>query len=193
MNVDEIMTRDVWTCSPEDSLAEAARLMWERDCGCVPVVDEAGRVQAMLTDRDICMAAYTQGGTLRDLKVRSAMSDHVVSVSPDEPVAMAERMMQENQVRRLPVMAEDGRLLGVLSLNDLAWGPSSQGSPQSSEQDRSAGRHGHKGPKNSGKRDRSPVPADELAYTLTSVCKRRVLTNGPVVTATGQSWPYTGV
>jgi CBS-domain-containing membrane protein len=170
MNVDEIMTREVWTCGPDDSLEEAARLMWERDCGCVPVVDGSGHVQAMLTDRDVCMAAYTQGGPLRDLRVRGAMSDHVVSVSPGEPVAEAERMMQEHQVRRLPVLDEEGRLLGLLSLNDLANGPADNQANAAGPAARPAGKRS---------RQRPAVPADELALTLTSVCKRRVLSSEP--------------
>jgi CBS domain-containing protein len=94
--------------------------MWEGDCGCVPVVDQDGRVVGMLTDRDVCMAAYTQGKPLTDVRVESAMAKQVHSCRPDDAVATAERTMRERQVRRLPVIDAKGRLVGLLSLNDIA-------------------------------------------------------------------------
>jgi CBS domain-containing protein len=120
MNVEQIMTREPRAIGPEENLATAARLMWENDCGCVPVVDAEGQVVAMLTDRDVCMHAWTQARALADLPVRGAMSARVVSVSPGDPLERAEALMQEHQVRRLPVLDTRRRLLGLLSLNDLA-------------------------------------------------------------------------
>ncbi|NUP10053.1 MAG: CBS domain-containing protein [Polyangiaceae bacterium] len=108
------------TCAPEDSLSEAARIMWEADLGCLPVVDEERRVIAMITDRDICMAAYTRGLALRDLRVYSAMSDEVVACRPDNSLADVERMMAKAQVRRIPVIDRDRRLVGIISLADIA-------------------------------------------------------------------------
>jgi len=106
MHVEEIMTTSVKSCGPDDSLDTAARLMWEHDCGCVPVIDQDGRVLAMLTDRDVCMAAYTQGRTLAEIRVSAAMSNACHAVSPNDPVVAAERLMQEHQVRRLPAAGE---------------------------------------------------------------------------------------
>ena len=74
MKVQEAMTRNVAACGVRDMLNRAAQLMWECDCGSVPVVDEAGNVCGMITDRDICMAAYTQGLPLDQILVRSTMS-----------------------------------------------------------------------------------------------------------------------
>src|SRR4051812_38042425 len=74
MRVGELMTRDVATCGPGDSLARAAKIMWDRDCGVVPVLDPKGHVIAMLTDRDICMAAWSKGAPLSDLRVGDAAS-----------------------------------------------------------------------------------------------------------------------
>ena len=68
----ELMTRDVASCEMEHPLACSAKIMWERDCGCVPVVDDDNRVVGMLTDRDICMAALTRGRMLVDLPVHAA-------------------------------------------------------------------------------------------------------------------------
>jgi CBS domain-containing protein len=119
VNVQDVMTRSVQCCSPGDSLSHAARILWENDCGCLPVQDESGRVVAMLTDRDICMAAWTQGRTLHELPVSSAMSREVHKLAPGDPLPRAQRLMQEQQVRRLPVVDVDGRLVGLISLNDL--------------------------------------------------------------------------
>ena len=87
MNVGQLMTRTVHACNPDDPLHVAAQIMWEQDCGCVPVVvDEEGgsRVVGMLTDRDVCMAAYTQGKALAVIKVSSAMSREVCSCRPTD-------------------------------------------------------------------------------------------------------------
>ena len=74
MNAGNLMTAGARTCSLIDSLNLAAQIMWENDCGCVPVVDDDGRAIAMITDRDICMAAYTQGKLLKDMPVSIAAS-----------------------------------------------------------------------------------------------------------------------
>ncbi len=120
MNVDEIMTRDVQTCRPDQTLAEAANVLWEHDCGVVPVVDDAGRVVGMLTDRDICMAAFFQGEPLGSISVRTAMSKEVYASVLGDDVREAEKTMRERQVRRLPVLDSRGHLHGLLSVNDLA-------------------------------------------------------------------------
>jgi CBS domain-containing protein len=122
MNVEELMTRHVRSCRPGDSLNEAARIMWETDCGFVPVVEpEAGmRVVGVITDRDICIAAYTKGKTLREIPVRDVMAGSVRACAPDDRLAAAEEIMREAQVRRLPVVDESGRLVGILSLSDIA-------------------------------------------------------------------------
>lgn len=120
MRVDKLMSTEVKTCSPRESLADAAKIMWEHDCGCVPVLDASGRVAGMITDRDICMSAYFRGETLRNLKIEDAMSREILSVRPDDTVQNAEGLMRRVQVRRLPVADSEGRLLGMLSLNDIA-------------------------------------------------------------------------
>lgn len=119
MKVQQLMTRDVRACKPGDSLGHAAQIMWETDCGCVPVVDDEGRAVAMLTDRDVAMAALTRGVTLHEMRVASASSSRLVVARPGDELATAEQLMREFQVRRLPVVGDDGRLLGVLSINDL--------------------------------------------------------------------------
>ncbi len=121
--VEQLMSRNVATCRLDDALNRAACLMWERDCGVVPVTvpEEGGeRVVGMLTDRDICMAAYTQGASLATLPVRSAMSHEVRTCGPKDSVASAMRILATGQVHRLPVIDDAGHLVGLLSLADLA-------------------------------------------------------------------------
>lgn len=125
--VDRLMATGVKTCSPRESLAEAARIMWESDCGCVPVVDASGRVTGMITDRDICMSAYFKGATLREISIADAMSRRVHGVRPEDSIEQAELLMRRVQVRRLPVTDSEGRLLGMLSLGDLAIAAEARG------------------------------------------------------------------
>jgi CBS domain-containing protein len=120
MKVEELMTTDVGACRPFDSVGRSAKIMWERDCGAVPVVDQEGRVIAMLTDRDICMAALTQGRALGEIHVSSAMSRKLWSCRPKDDLKEAEKVMRAHQVRRLPVVDPEGKLVGLLSISDLA-------------------------------------------------------------------------
>jgi CBS domain-containing protein len=120
LQITAIMTRQVRSCTAEDSLKVAAQLMWDFDCGAVPVVDSAARVVGMVTDRDICMAAHFRGQLLGDVLVGEIMSTQVYTCFPEQGVAEAERLMKEKQIRRIPVIDHDRRLVGILSLADLA-------------------------------------------------------------------------
>jgi CBS domain-containing protein len=118
MRARDLMTSQVSTCSEGDALARAAQIMWDSDCGCLPVVDPAGRVVGMITDRDICMAASTRSGTLGGTTVGSVMTRDVASCHPDDSVATVESIMRDRQIRRVPVV-EQGRLAGIITLGDL--------------------------------------------------------------------------
>jgi CBS-domain-containing membrane protein len=123
MNIEQVMTREVQTCGPEDCLNVAAQIMWEKDCGCVPVVEQAdggARVIGMITDRDICMAAYTQGRPLTHIPVRSAMAKEVCSCRDTDSIDTAVRCLEQHQVRRLSVLDQQDHLVGLLSLADIA-------------------------------------------------------------------------
>ncbi|MEZ5962828.1 MAG: CBS domain-containing protein [Planctomycetota bacterium] len=120
MLVREVMSSPVATCAPTDSLADAARWLWDQDCGVLPVVDARGSVGAMITDRDICMAAYTTGKSLPELRVADAMSQDLVTCKAGDRVSAAAGLMATHRVRRLPVVDDEGKICGVLSLNDLA-------------------------------------------------------------------------
>lgn len=118
--VADMMSGPVHRVDASASLNEAAHLMWEHDIGVVPVVDIEGRVEGVVTDRDIAMAAYLQGRALRTIPVREIMSTSVQTVRSDEPVVQASYKMAQHQMRRLPVLDNEGVLVGMLSLNDLA-------------------------------------------------------------------------
>lgn len=122
MLVENLMTRQVQSCHVGDSLAHAAQLMWQHDCGAVPVCagDGRQRVIGVITDRDICMSALFQGKPLAELRVNEAMSRSLTAVRPSDSLAQAERVMREAHLRRLPVIERDGALLGMISLADLA-------------------------------------------------------------------------
>jgi CBS domain-containing protein len=120
MKVKDLMATEVKCCAGDNTLNSAAQLMWDYDIGCVPVIDNDRRIIGMLTDRDICMAAYIQGVALGGSPVTSAMSKQVFACAPDDEVAVAEKLMRDRQVRRLPVLDGQGRLAGIISLNDIA-------------------------------------------------------------------------
>jgi CBS domain-containing protein len=122
MRVDQVMTKTVATCSLDDTLNDAARVMWERDCGFVPITeaDGSGRVVGVVTDRDACMAAYTRGQALGQVRIGDVMSTGVRSCKPSEKIAEAETVMRRAQIHRLPVIDDQGRLVGVISLADIA-------------------------------------------------------------------------
>jgi CBS domain-containing protein len=124
MNVGQLMSRQIRTCRPGDSLNTAARIMWEEDCGCVPVVQESGdqrpRLVGIVTDRDVCMAAYTQGQPLTAIPVTSIMQRDLATCVATDPIGVALRVLRTRQLRRLPVVENDGELVGLLSLADIA-------------------------------------------------------------------------
>ena len=120
MRVAAIMTEDVVACGPSDTLERAAFLMWDRDVGCLPVIDDVGELVGILTDRDVALAAYRRGDPLRDIPVSLAMAPRVYSCRPDDDIRDATRIMAMRRVRRLPVVDDQGRVVGIVSLDDLA-------------------------------------------------------------------------
>jgi len=120
MKIESLMTRDVRTVRPDDSLNEAARRMWDGDCGSLLVVDGDGRLVGVITDRDVCMGAYTRGARLEELPVSGAMATHVVTCQPATTVTAAAELMSRHGIRRLPVVTDAGELRGIVGLSDLA-------------------------------------------------------------------------
>lgn len=119
MNISQVMTPDVKVVSPTDSLQSAALLMRENDFGLLPVEKE-DRLIGMLTDRDITIRAVAEGLSPMETEVQQVMTSEVEYIFADYPVEEAARYMSELQVRRLPVVDRDHRLVGIVSLGDLA-------------------------------------------------------------------------
>lgn len=148
MQINKIMTTGVATCQPDTDLAAVAKLMWDHDCGIVPVVDAAGRVAGVVTDRDICIASATRGLPPERISAAQAMNSPVRACLPGDTIADALAEMKRFQVRRVPVIAADGTLQGIVSLNDIV---------------RASGQK------------QGPTPA-EIVSTLTAICAHRVVT-----------------
>ena len=148
MRVRELMTSPPITCHVNDPLSVAAQRMWDADVGAILVVNDDGKLTGIITDRDVCMAAYTQGRALDELLVNSAMARHIVTATPQTTVTAIGDLMAKYQVRRIPVVDEAGKPVGLVSINDLA---------RASVKADSALTHG----------------ASKLAHTLAEICQHR--------------------
>jgi len=117
MNVQDVMTPNPRTVGPDDTLQTAAKIMREEDTGVVPVVED-GRVVGVVTDRDIVIRAVADGDY--ECTIDDIVSDDVICANPQMTTAEAAELMSEHQIRRLPVTDDDDRLVGIVSLGDLA-------------------------------------------------------------------------
>lgn len=151
MKVKSCMTQNVRSIKPSESLCDAASLMWDADCGTLPVVDENKKLTGIVTDRDIMMAGFRKGRPLKDITVAETMSKDLISVNADDDLSKAEELMQTEQVRRLPVVDAKKNLVGILSINDIALA-----------YHRDSGRE---------------IKADEVANTLASISRHKVLSH----------------
>jgi CBS domain-containing protein len=121
MQAKDLMTTNPTCCSPDDTLETAARLMREHDCGSIPVCEHQSpeKVVGMITDRDIAVRAVAEGRG-PDTPIRGCMSPKVHTCSPDSTAEEIEDVMSTHQVRRVPIIDTDGRLLGIIAQADLA-------------------------------------------------------------------------
>lgn len=118
MKVKSVMTTDVKTCTPDTTLAEAARLMWDGDCGILPVVDD-GVLVGVVTDRDMYIALGTQNARASQLRVGAVATTTLATCAPEDDVRAALATMKHTRVRRLPVVGFGGTVTGILSINDI--------------------------------------------------------------------------
>jgi CBS domain-containing protein len=128
MKISDAMTRNVKIASPAQSIREAARIMAEIDAGSLPV-GENDRLVGMITDRDIAVRAVAEGKS-PDTKVSDVMSHEVLYCFEDQELDEVSRNMGDEKVRRLPVVNRDKRLVGIISLGDLARKEDSQSAGQ---------------------------------------------------------------
>lgn len=119
MKVKELMSASPSYCQLETNLGSATELMWNANCGFLPVEAEDGKVIGVLTDRDICVALATRNRLAGEVTVGEVMSDKLYSCDPDDEIHIALQTMKESNVRRLPVIAKNGTLVGVVSMDDI--------------------------------------------------------------------------
>jgi CBS domain-containing protein len=119
MRVLEMMMGTPYFCRPESNLGEATELMWKGNCGFLPVVGSEGKVVGVVTDRDICIALGTQGRPSGEVAVGDVMSKKAFFCAPEDDVHVALGAMREGRVRRLPVIAKEGTLVGVISMDNV--------------------------------------------------------------------------
>ena len=119
MKVKEVMTPDAKTIWITESLADAAKEMWENDCGILPIIKDGRKVVGMITDRDICMATAIRDRNPSSISVEEVMNATVYAVEADEEVEQALQTMREHKIRRLPVLNLEGELEGIVSMNDI--------------------------------------------------------------------------
>jgi CBS domain-containing protein len=117
MKVRDIMTKEVKFCGPDTNLAAATELMWNADCGVLPVLEE-GKLTGMITDRDISIALGTRNRPASEITVGEVATREVQTCAPNADLDKAMATMRAGKIRRLPVV-EDGRLEGILALNDI--------------------------------------------------------------------------
>ena len=150
MKIRDVMASDVETCRPDTDLATVVRMMWDRDCGFIPVVDTAGALRGVVTDRDICIASATRRVLPEYMTAHQAMTHPVHACLPDDDIAEALAAMKQYKIRRMPVIDSDCLVKGVISMNDIVMA-SEQGL----------------GP-----------DAKEIVSTLAAICAHRMLTPG---------------
>jgi CBS domain-containing protein len=149
MQVKRLMSSNVIAVLAEEPLSTAVRLMWDRDLGALPVVQGADRRPiAMITDRDICVAAWSRGRALDELRVSDAMSPTILTCSHRDSVSTAESFMRANKVRRLPVVDDAGQVVGIFALADLAQ---SAGKPMF--------------------RNEPDLALEQFAFTISAICE----------------------
>jgi len=148
MKIARLMTKDVKTCRHTDMLDAAVRLMWDCDIGSLPVTDDTGQLVGMITDRDACMAAFLQRQPLHDIAVSGAMTKHPVSCTTDDNDRDVAALMAKHKIRRIPVVDDTHRPIGMVSLNDLAIAMV---------------------------RSRE-IPSNQVASTLAAICEHRAVT-----------------
>ena len=149
------MTRNIEACKGHETLNLAAQIMWERDCGFIPVIasNGDGALIGVITDRDIAMATYIQGKPPLAIPLSRVMSRKPICCHVEDDIAQAEALMRTNQVRRLPAVDLSGHVVGVLSLNDIA---------REVRREKAAGRKGE-------------VGRERLATTLAAICQPRLI------------------
>jgi len=119
MKVRDLMTTNAVSCRPETNLAAVGALMWEQDCGLIPVVDNTDKVTGVITDRDICIALSTRDRQPSNITAREITTSPASVCSPNDDIQTALITMSRERLHRLPVVNSERGLVGILSINDI--------------------------------------------------------------------------
>lgn len=120
MIIRDLMVKEVVSCSPDTNLDAAGRMMWDHNCGAIPILDDEDHPIGLVTDRDIAMSAVLNHKPLWDITTRDVIGNReMYTCNTDDDIHSALSIMQTHKVRRLPVVNGDGRLEGILSIDDI--------------------------------------------------------------------------
>jgi CBS domain-containing protein len=119
MKVREIMVQNVKSCQADNNLAQVAEIMWKGNCGALPVLDESGRLLSIITDRDICIALGTRNLRASDVHVSDVARPRYFACGAGDDIHAALKTMATQEIRRLPVVDDEGSLVGLLSIDDI--------------------------------------------------------------------------
>lgn len=120
MTLKEVMTKDPKTCAPTDTVQQAAQLMKSEDVGPIPIVGTDGKLEGIITDRDIVLKVVAEGRDSKTTKLADVMSTDLITCTADGDIEETLDLMEDNQVRRIPVIDASGRLVGIISQADVA-------------------------------------------------------------------------
>ncbi len=131
MKVQDAMMRTPASCSADTNLGAAIEILWNRNCGMLPVVDANQKVVGVVTDRDLCVALGTRNRRAGEIAVGEVVSRKLYSCHPEDDIRVALDTMANRRVRRLPVVNREGRLEGILSMDNVVLhaDPGGQGQP----------------------------------------------------------------
>jgi CBS domain-containing protein len=119
MKVQDLMTTNAITCSPNTNLATAAGLMWDNNCGSLAVTNDEGKVIGLITDRDICIAVATRHRLASEILVSEVTTGEVWACGPQDGIRNLLQTMRHARVRRIPVISDNGVLQGIVSISDI--------------------------------------------------------------------------
>lgn len=133
MKVQDVMMRTPAYCTPETNLGAAVEILWNRNCGMLPIVDARQKVIGVVTDRDLCVALGTRNRLPGDITVGEVASGEVYTCQAQDDIHVALQTMAKRRVRRLPVVNQNGVLEGILSMDNVVlhtavagWGGSAE-------------------------------------------------------------------
>jgi CBS domain-containing protein len=119
MKIEKIMTRPAGFCRTDEDLGRAVEIMWEKDCGMVPVVDEEAKVVGTVTDRDAAVSVFLRNEPPAAIKAGEVIGGGVVTCAAKDDVDKALKLMKKHQIKRLPVVDKKGKLEGIISVTDI--------------------------------------------------------------------------